>query len=194
MTKNSLQALRYLISLYSSNVRFCLICNYISKIDDALQSELLRLKFNNLPSDLIKQFLKHIIIEEKIQIEDVQIDYIQQLFQSDIRSMINYLQTNVNILNRYEIINDVMWENIYNSVRLNTDVKVTYNQLKEKSISSNIDMKYIVKEFLKYIICNHNEIIDSKLLTHLEYNIHCNNDNEYIYTIYTLLTLKQYIS
>ena len=194
MTKNAQQALRYLISRYSSNVRFCLICNYISKIDDALQSELLRLKFNNLPSDLIKQFLKHIIIEEKIQIEDVQIDYIQQLFQSDIRSMINYLQTNVNILNRYEIINDVMWENIYNSVRLNTDVKVTYNQLKEKSISSNIDMKYIVKEFLKYIICNHNEIIDSKLLTHLEYNIHCNNDNEYIYTIYTLLTLKQYIS
>ena len=66
--------------------------------------------------------------------------------------------------------------------------------LKEKSIASNIDMKYIVKEFIKFIICNHDEMIDSKLLTHLEYNIHCNNDNEYIYTIYTLLTLKQYLT
>ena len=33
--------------------------------------------------------------------------------------MINYLQTNVNILNRYEIINDTLWENIYNSYHLN---------------------------------------------------------------------------
>ena len=52
-------------------------------------------------------------------------------------------------------------------------------------------MKYIVKEFIKFIICNHDEMINSNLLTQLEYNIHCNNDNEYIYTIYTLLTLKQ---
>ena len=53
MTKNAQQALRYLINEYSSTVRFCLICNYISKIDDALQSELLRLKFNNLINRVI---------------------------------------------------------------------------------------------------------------------------------------------
>ena len=78
MTKNAQQALRYLISRYSSNVRFCLICNYISKIDDALQSELLRLKFNNLPSVLIKKLLKHIIIEEKIQIEAEKLNLIEK--------------------------------------------------------------------------------------------------------------------
>ena len=32
MTKNAQQALRYLIQQYSTNIRFCLICNYISKI------------------------------------------------------------------------------------------------------------------------------------------------------------------
>ena len=37
MTKNAQHALRYLIQQYSSNVRFCLICNYISRIDSALQ-------------------------------------------------------------------------------------------------------------------------------------------------------------
>jgi len=38
MTKNAQQALRYLLQNYSNNVRFCLICNYISKIDEGLQN------------------------------------------------------------------------------------------------------------------------------------------------------------
>ena len=37
MTKNAQQALRSLIQQYSTNIRFCLICNYISRIDTALQ-------------------------------------------------------------------------------------------------------------------------------------------------------------
>ena len=38
MTKNAQQALRYLLQNYSNNVRFCLICNYISRIDEGLQN------------------------------------------------------------------------------------------------------------------------------------------------------------
>ena len=48
MTKNAQQALRYLIQQYSSNIRFCLICNYISKIDKSLQNEFITLCFCNL--------------------------------------------------------------------------------------------------------------------------------------------------
>ena len=43
MTKNAQQALRYLIQQYNKNIRFVLICNYISKIDSALQNEFIRL-------------------------------------------------------------------------------------------------------------------------------------------------------
>jgi len=39
MTKNAQQALKYLLQEYKDNVRFCLICNYISRIDDSLQNE-----------------------------------------------------------------------------------------------------------------------------------------------------------
>ena len=49
MTKNAQCALRYLIQQYSSNIKFCLICNYISRIDNSLQNEFVRLKFCNLP-------------------------------------------------------------------------------------------------------------------------------------------------
>ncbi len=36
MTKNAQQALKYLLQEYRTNKRFCLICNYISKIDFSL--------------------------------------------------------------------------------------------------------------------------------------------------------------
>ena len=42
MTKNAQQALRYLLQSYSNNVRFCLICNYICRIDEGLQNEPIR--------------------------------------------------------------------------------------------------------------------------------------------------------
>ena len=53
MTKNAQQALKYLLQNYSNNVRFCLICNYISRIDEGLQNEFLRLRFNQLPQEKI---------------------------------------------------------------------------------------------------------------------------------------------
>ena len=49
MTKNAQQALRYLIQQYSSDIRFCLICNYISKIEKSLQNEFITMSFCNLP-------------------------------------------------------------------------------------------------------------------------------------------------
>ena len=61
MTKNAQQALRYLIQQYSDDIRFCLICNYISKIDKALQNEFIQLCFCNLPKTDIFRFLRHIV-------------------------------------------------------------------------------------------------------------------------------------
>jgi replication factor C subunit 3/5 len=58
MTKNAQQALRYLLQNFSSSVRFCLICNYISRIDEGLQNDFLRLRFNQLPEKSIISFLK----------------------------------------------------------------------------------------------------------------------------------------
>tara|TARA_R110001599_G_scaffold56936_2_gene157000 strand:- start:463 stop:1407 length:945 start_codon:yes stop_codon:yes gene_type:complete len=193
MTKNAQQALRYLINEYSKNVRFCLICNYISKIDHALQSELLRLKFNNLPTSTIISFLQNIVVNENITINAIQLSYVQQLFKSDIRSMINYLQTNIDIINTYEIFNDTQWENFYLTIKINRDIEDIYMMFKNKSISCNIDMKHMVKEFLKYIISKHDDIIDSSILCKFEYNLHCNIEDEQIYTKYILLILQDII-
>mgnify|MGYP003332711244 CR=1 FL=1 len=94
MTKNAQQALRYLLQNYTGNVRFCLICNYISKIDEGLQNEFIRLRFNQLPKNDIIQFLKHISDSENLNMTEKSLSCIQKLYKSDIRSMINFMQSN----------------------------------------------------------------------------------------------------
>ena len=94
MTKNAQQALRYLIQQYSRDVRFCLICNYISRIERALQNEFVRLRFCQLPQKDIYNFLDTIQKTENLKIPKEQLKAVQFMFKSDIRSMINFIQSN----------------------------------------------------------------------------------------------------
>ena len=64
MTKNAQLALRCLLNTKTENVRYCLICNYISRIDESLQNDFIRLRFNKLPKDEILGFLKNIVNKE----------------------------------------------------------------------------------------------------------------------------------
>ena len=119
MTKNAQQALRYLLQNYSGSVRFCLICNYISRIDEGLQNEFIRLRFNQLPDQHIIKFLTEIAKNEKLIISEKYIYLIQKLYKSDIRSMINFMQSNQNIENtNFYIINDDIWLQLYNKLTM----------------------------------------------------------------------------
>ena len=96
MTKNAQHALKYLLHGFNKNVRFCLICNYISRIDEPLQNEFIRLRFNQLPRSNIIKFLSLIISKENVNVPVETLESIQRLYKSDIRSMINYIQSNKN--------------------------------------------------------------------------------------------------
>ena len=53
------------IEQYTENTRFCIICNYLSKIIPALQSRCTRFRFGPLAMDQMMPRLEHIITEEK---------------------------------------------------------------------------------------------------------------------------------
>lgn len=149
MTKNAQQALRYLLQSYSSNVRFCLICNYISRIDEGLQNEFIRLRFNQLPSDDIVQFLTNISESENLNISQKSLKCIQRLFKSDIRSMINFLQSNQDLSktqsgepNHLNIIDSDIWVKLIKMFNTNEKIKNIKVFLDEVSIEYNIDKKY----------------------------------------------------
>ena len=82
MTKNAQQALKYLLQGFNTNVRFCLICNYISRIDESLQTEFMRIRFNQLPETDIIDFLYTISQKEELAIPIEKIKSIQLLFKS----------------------------------------------------------------------------------------------------------------
>ena len=180
MTKNAQQALRYLIQQYSDDIRFCLICNYISKIDKALQNEFIQLCFCNLPQKDISHFLKHIVKSESLNIHKEQLQNIQKMFKSDIRSMINYIQTNHNNININNIITNDTLENLIILFKSKDNNKI------KPFIIDYCESKYIsiyefVKYFIFYIIENKEYCLNSNWLTYLELIIHNEQINIDIY-------------
>jgi replication factor C subunit 3/5 len=176
MTKNAQQALRNLLQSYTKNVRFCLICNYISRIDEGLQTEFIRLRFNQLPQNEIIQLLNHICSIEKLNISEENLHYIQKLYNSDIRSMINFIQTNQNLSNvKINIINNDIYKELLNIIIYNNEddyLNNCLNYIHTISITYNTDKKNIIKNFLNYIIRNKHDMVNSRFLSSMENILH----------------------
>jgi DNA polymerase III delta prime subunit len=188
MTKNAQQALRYLLQTYSNNVRFCLICNYISRIDEGLQNEFLKLRFNQLPESDIVSFLNNISTKEKLNLSPQSLKLIQKLYKSDIRSMINFMQTNQNV-SEINIIDITVWETLYNTI---SEIKASETYINDISIKYNIDKKNIIKDFVNYIIRNHT--INSEFLSFIENIMHFQECKNSYYINYSLLRLSSFIT
>jgi replication factor C subunit 3/5 len=195
MTKNAQQALRYLLQNYTSNVRFCLICNYVSKIDEGLQNEFIRLRFNQLPKEEIIEFLNNISKSEDLNLSMKTISCIQKLYKSDIRSMINFMQSNQNLKNEYvKIIDNDVWYELFEKLLHNEKIENINNFIHSISLNYNIDKKNIIKDFLNYIIKTYPKYINSKFLDFVENLIHSQNQNNNIYINYLISTLSSTLS
>ena len=174
MTKNAQQALKYLLQSSSYNVRFCLICNYISKIDESLKNELICVRFNQLPKEDIYKFIKQIGDNENLNLSDSVIDTIQKLYHSDIRSMINFIQLNQNITEwETNIITDAVWETIHGLLQVN-DRKKIVQYIHDISIQYNTDKRTIMKNYFEYMIRNKKEFITPSFLNTVEVLMHSN--------------------
>ena len=149
MTKNAQKALCYLLQNYQKNVRFCLICNYISKIDTSLQGEFIHLRFNKLPEKHIISYLKRICSEENIKITNSQIQQIYEMYVYDIRSMINYIQMNQNKISK--IINDKVLDKLFLYIMENS-LKKNLNYMNSICITYNIESNQLSKKIFSFLL------------------------------------------
>ena len=198
MTKTAQIALRYLLNNYNNNfnVRFCLICNYISRIDESLQTEFVRMRFNQLPENDILKFLQKINQNENLKIKDDILISIQKHFMSDIRSMINYMQSNQDLIHECKIIKNELWVQLTNYLKKNTKNTKNTKSIKIDSILKkinkisreyNIEPKNIIKNYLNYIIRNYP--ITTEFLYNIENIMHvqdCKTEHLLNYIIYKL--------
>ena len=204
MTKNAQQALRYLLQNYSSNVRFCLICNYISKIDEGLQNEFIRLRFNQLPTPDIINFLTHISVSENLNMTNHSLNCIQRLYKSDIRSMVNFMQSNQVIvrLNKesketndlcFNVIDDTIWSALMDKIKAKENIDDVASYVYDISSRYNVDKKNIIKDFLNYIIRNHTIIVNRDFLNFVENIMHTKNTKNRNHIYHALSRLSSFL-
>lgn len=167
MTKNAQQALKYILQTSTYNVRFCLICNYITKIDESLKNEFLCIRFNQLPKQDIFKFIQSICQKEEIQLSDVTLETIQDMYQSDIRSMINFIQIEGSRIQTLctPFHMDVLKELHEKLVGESFQELCTF--LHSISIRYNMDIRTLIQRYFNYVIrcvisCGSYTTVDTK--------------------------------
>ncbi|KAJ8983968.1 hypothetical protein NQ317_008671 [Molorchus minor] len=124
-----------IIEKYTENVRFCIICNYLSKIIPALQSRCTRFRFGPLAPEQILPRLNYVVDEEKDNRRRQKA--LLDLASGDMRKILNVLQStwlaykNVTEENVYTCVGHPLRTDIESIVKwlLNDDFKTTYNRL-----------------------------------------------------------------
>ena len=193
MTKNAQQALRYLIQQYIDDIRFCLICNYISRIDMSLQNEFVRLRFCQLPKKDISHFLLDIVRKEDINITQNQLLSIQHYFKSDIRSMINYIQSNhTNNTININVIKDNFWVKLLKKMSKKKDKDIK-DYIHKKCIFFNIRPRQFVIKFFLYLIHNKKNILKREWLDEMEFILHNKNIKDKYIIDYTIVVIHNFI-
>jgi len=94
MTIDAQAALRRIIEAYASTTRFCIICNYISKVIDPLASRCVKFRFSPISEQAQYDRLSNICKAEKVKlVGDNVIERLIQITEGDLRRSINTLQT-----------------------------------------------------------------------------------------------------
>lgn len=193
MTKTAQQALRCLLNSHNGNVRFCLICNYISRIDESLQNDFIRLRFNQLPEEKIVKFLSDISKIEKLNITREKIISIQQLYRSDIRSMINCLQTQQNVADVMQIVTKNIWINLYSSFTQGNKIHVIKQIIMDIAENYKINYNTIIKLFLNFLVRYHSEILSEQFLIMVENLMHMKEGNPEYNVNYLIYYMKELV-
>tara|TARA_A100001015_G_scaffold49567_1_gene54686 strand:+ start:1291 stop:2244 length:954 start_codon:yes stop_codon:yes gene_type:complete len=182
MTINAQLAVINLIN-NGDNVVFCLICNYISKIIDSLQNGFIKLRFDKIPDNKIYDLLHLICKKENLKCSNKVLVHIKNLYNSDIRSMINYLQSNRNY-NLNCVINNEINKEITEYFKKNIEKqnknilnKNIYTLIKKQEIKYKMDTMTFIKQYFNYLIRNETELINNDVIKLFNFIIHINEYN-----------------
>ncbi|CAK7215289.1 Subunit of heteropentameric Replication factor C (RF-C) [Sporothrix curviconia] len=93
MTQDAQSALRRTMETYSKITRFCLICNYVTRIIDPLASRCSKFRFKSLDQGNARARLEYIAAAEGVQLADGAVDALIRCSEGDLRKAITYLQS-----------------------------------------------------------------------------------------------------
>lgn len=165
MTKEAQSAMKKIIETYSKITRFCLICNYITKIIDPIQSRCSKLRFKSIHPKMITERLFCISKLEKLNVSENVLSLIAHKSNGDMRKAITFLQ-NLSYINSIDnTIKEIDLHNITNGMD-----KIVIENLISLCLNDDNNLKkilwfvngiwkqgYLLNDILEeviYLICN----------------------------------------
>jgi hypothetical protein len=102
---------------------------------------------------------------------------IQKMYNSDIRSMINFIQLHQNYEGlKANIITNKIWEDMHKIIKEKNSHQF-HEFIQEICIQYNIDKKTIIKQYYNYIIRNYPSNITIEYLNNIEVILHNDGSN-----------------
>lgn len=93
MTQDAQSALRRTMETYSRITRFCLICNYVTRIIDPLASRCSKFRFKSLDQGNAIRRCEEIAKLEGVNLEDGAVEALIKCSEGDLRKAITFLQS-----------------------------------------------------------------------------------------------------
>jgi replication factor C subunit 2/4 len=93
MTQDAQSALRRTMETYSKITRFCLVCNYVTRIIDPLASRCSKFRFKSLDEGNAGKRLEDIARLEDVKMESGVVNTLLRCSEGDLRKAITYLQS-----------------------------------------------------------------------------------------------------
>jgi len=127
------------------------------------------------------------------------IENIQQMYKSDIRSMINFMQSNAvsfkhDNKEQMSILDNHVLEVIFNNLLKKENIETIILHINTINDQRNIDKKKILTELINYIIRTHPKYISSQILNFTENLMHTKITNNNIYLKYSIFKLISILS
>lgn len=196
LTIDAQTSLRKIMETYSETTKFCIICNYINKINYPIISRCVLVKFNALSIDNIRTQLYKISEHEHMNINLNIINAIIETSNNDMRKSIsllqnlkNYYNTNFNITCDliYDINNDISIQTINDIINIIQNNTIIYSF---KYISYlNIPLLKLCEKIILYVPLN--TIIIIKILKIMDNIVLNNNDSIQLLKLISIIKNKK---
>ena len=204
LTTDAQAALRRVIEKYTKITRFCLICNYVSKIIDPLASRCAKFRFKPISVESHLNRLQYICEKEQIGCTNLALECLINLSEGDLRKSITTLQsasklfggmiTDENIREVASVIPDTVIINLYREINNNFE---SLQKITDDIIFNGYQPDVLIFQLFDFI-AGRQEISDLKksqimeVLGEADYGLVAGG-NEYLQIIKTITTIQKII-
>lgn len=149
--KATQESLRNIMELYAKNCFFILTCNNIEKVIEPIKSRCVYFEFTKPDKSKIFEYLKNICINEKIEYNDIGINYLIEKYYPNIRNMVLFLQ-DTKIKNIFLNESHPGFEKSDFEIVLNYFKQKKFNSARVYIIENGLDVKDLNHQLFEWVL------------------------------------------